>query len=62
MNSRWSYLMCGLQIGFAFVGALAHSMFLLIFGTVMAIWNWYAAEARRKLEEEEYGQNNEESK
>lgn len=62
MNSKYSYLLCGVNITFAFVGALAGSFVLLAMGIVFAIWNWVVAEARRKVEEQEYGKNNEENK
>lgn len=62
MNSKYSYLVCGVNITFAFVGALAHSLLLLGMGVVFAIWNWYAAEYKRKTEEQENGKDNEASK
>lgn len=51
MNSKWSYLLCGVNITFAFVGAMAGAFPLMAIGAVFTVWNWYVGESRRKMEE-----------
>lgn len=69
MNSKYSYLLCGVNITFAFVGAMAGSFSLMAIGAIFTVWNWYAGEFRRKMEEleltkkeQDNDENNEESK
>ena len=69
-NSKWDYIICGMNMIFAFVGAMDGSLPLLLVGVGTAIWSWYIAEAKRHLEEEEVlliegeenGKDNEEDK
>lgn len=36
----------------AFSGALSHSLFALLAGLVLSVYNWYTAEHMRKMEDE----------
>ena len=52
MNSKWSYVLCGFYISSALLCAVAGGLFTAIFSSVCVALNWYAAEARRKFEDQ----------
>jgi len=52
IGSRWSYLMCGVNLIIALLGAAMHNLPLTLMGAVFAFWNWNAAEFTRRLEDE----------
>lgn len=52
MNSKWNYLGCGLNIMIALLGAVTHDVLLVILGLFFAVFNYYAGENRRRLEDE----------
>jgi len=52
LNSRWSYVVCGVNIAFAFIGALLHNLPLLLIGVFFGFWNWTVAETNRRIEDE----------
>jgi flagellar biosynthesis component FlhA len=60
MNSKWSYLLSGVNLVFAFLGAVSGSFPLLAIGVVFGIFNWHVGEKRREMEEAELLKNKEE--
>lgn len=52
MNSKWSYIVCGVNGVIALFGALGHSLSLLLIGGIFAFWNWHVAEFNRSKENE----------
>lgn len=53
MNSKWNYIAVGLNMMLAFVGALWHSMSVLLMGIGFGIFNYYVAESNRRIEDEQ---------
>ena len=60
MNSKLYYVACGFDAAFAFVGALFHSLDLLLIGGICSYICWHFAEKIRKVEENELTTNNSE--
>lgn len=52
MNSKWSYIACGVNGVIALFGALGHSLSLLLIGGIFAFWNWNCGEYNRSKEDE----------
>ena len=50
INSKWSYVVCGINFMVAVVGAMFHNGFLLTVGIIFTIWNYYTAEYNREVE------------
>ena len=53
LNSKWSFMASGLNIAFAFIGAMWHSIALLLMGLFFAVYNYYIGEHSRRIEEDE---------
>jgi len=51
-SSTFSYILCGINVLVALVGALGHDLFLLLLGFFFAVFNWYIGEFRRGIENE----------
>jgi len=52
LDSKWSYLLSGVNIGIAVFGALLHNLPLVLSGGFFGFWNWAVAEANRRIEDE----------
>lgn len=52
INSKWSFIMCGVNVIIALLGALTHSLPLAIMGGVFTFWNWKCGEINRGIEDE----------
>jgi len=52
INSKWSYVVCGINFMVAVIGAMFHSGILLTVGIIFTIWNYYTAEFNRRFEDE----------
>jgi hypothetical protein len=61
MNSKWSYLLSGVNLVFAFLGAVTGTLPLLAIGVIFGIFNWYVGEKRREMEEVELLKNKEDN-
>lgn len=53
INSKWSYIVVGVDFMIAIIGAIFHNSFLLILGIFCMILNYYSAEFKRRLEDEQ---------
>jgi hypothetical protein len=62
INSKWNYMATGLNVAFAFVGAMWHSVALLLMSGFFAIYNYYVAENNRRFEDEQLKQPKTEDK
>lgn len=51
-KSRWSYVFVGISGLAALFGAAMHSVAFTIINAALIVFNWYSAEAQRKLEDE----------
>ena len=51
-NSKWSYIGVGTASCCAIIGALVHSAPALIIGVGLTVYNWYAGEYARRIEDE----------
>lgn len=58
INSKWSYVMTGVNSMMAVIGAMFHNSFLLILGIIFTVWNWYVAEFNRRIEDEQIRNQN----
>ena len=52
IDSKWSYVITGVNVMIALFGAIFHSGSLLALGIVFTIWNWVVAEVNRRIEDE----------
>jgi len=52
INSKWSYVLTGVNVMIALFGAIFHSGMLLSLGITFTFWNWIVAEINRRLEDE----------
>jgi hypothetical protein len=52
LNSKWSYIMVGVNAMVAAFGAMLHNVLLLMLGVMFTVWNFYVAEHTRRLEDE----------
>jgi cellobiose-specific phosphotransferase system component IIC len=52
INSKWSYVLVGVNVMVALLGAVIHSLPLTIMGAVFTFWNYKVAEFTRSLEDE----------
>ena len=52
ITSKWSYIVCGINVAFAFIGALVHNLPLMLLGVFFGFWNWNVAEFNRRIEDE----------
>jgi hypothetical protein len=57
-SSTFSYILSSLSLFAAVVSALVHDFRFLLLNFFFAVFNWYLAECKRRLEDE---QDNEES-
>lgn len=53
LNSKWNYVLVGVNAMIAGIGAVSHSVFLFVLGIIFIIWNWFTAEHVRRIEDEE---------
>jgi hypothetical protein len=51
MNSKFSYVACGVSGMATFICALCHLGVFVILNGIFTFWNWHTAELRRKEEE-----------
>ena len=52
-SSTFSYICCAFCLFAAVVCALAHDLPFLIFNFIFCMFNWYLAEWKRRLEDEQ---------
>jgi hypothetical protein len=52
IESKWSYVLTGVNVSIAMLGAIIHSLPLLLMGGIFGFLNWVAAELNRSLEDE----------
>lgn len=52
IGSRWSYVLTGVNVSIAMLGAIIHVLPLLLVGGFFTFLNWAAAETNRSLEDE----------
>ena len=62
LNSKWSYIVCGINFMLAVLGAVFHKVFLLSMGIVFMVINYYAAEINRRIEDESIRKSTTETK
>jgi hypothetical protein len=51
-SSRWNYVLAGMSMMGAVLGALVRNSTFLFVNFIFAIFNWYLAEHKRHIEEE----------
>jgi len=51
--AKWNYIGCFVSIGAAVICAFAHDLTFLIINFIFAVWNWYIAEWKRGIENEQ---------
>jgi hypothetical protein len=51
MNSKYSYVAAGFNVGIAIMGAMIKSVPLVAIGAFFALVNWYLGEKNRALED-----------
>ena len=62
LNSKWNYVMCGVNIMIALLGAVLHVLWLLGVGAFFAMFNYYVAEMNKEIENEQFRQSITETK
>jgi len=53
MKSKFGYILVGIDLTMALLGALTHQMFILVIGFIAALVVWNAANTLRLIEEDQ---------
>ncbi len=60
-SSKWNYVACFFSLFAAVVSAMTHQLGFLIINFFFAVFNWYIAEYKRGLENEQNKRGSEDS-
>jgi hypothetical protein len=52
LSSKWNYVMCGINIMVAALGATFHILWVLGIGAFFVVFNYYVAEMNKEIEDE----------